>query len=81
MPVGWERHNSPAGALLPHYYCNELLGKRQWEHPALTHWRSVLSELRAMEAKQQETGADLELADLGPALWVEVDDQMPALVK
>ena len=34
---------------LPHYYHNLLLGAVQWEHPALTYWRSLLYDLLALE--------------------------------
>ena len=34
---------------LPHYYYNTSLHVSQWEHPSLTHWRSVLCELQAFE--------------------------------
>ena len=51
LPAGWEkvrpRRKGKHG--LPCYYHNLLLGSVQWEHPALTYWRSLLYDLLALE--------------------------------
>jgi len=52
LPVGWEqRKTHDEKAPLPHYFFNPQLKTAQWEHPSLTHWRSVLHELLATEKK------------------------------
>ena len=43
--------HDPKGAL-PHYYFHMTLGTAQWEHPCLTHWRSVLHELVGVERQK-----------------------------
>jgi len=57
LPVGWEQRkikpdplkpNEPP-PVLPFYFFNTSLRVSQWEHPSLTHWRSVLAELLAFE--------------------------------
>ena len=54
LPAGWEKVKPKADPYarshkLPHYYHNMLLGAVQWEHPALTYWRSLLYDLLALE--------------------------------
>jgi hypothetical protein len=52
LPVGWEQrkiHSVDPPPVLPSYYFNPFLRVAQWEHPSLTHWRSVLAELQACE--------------------------------
>ena len=54
LPAGWEKVKPKADPRarshkLPHYYHNLLLGAVQWEHPALTYWRSLLYDLLALE--------------------------------
>ena len=49
LPVGWELCKAEAPAKLANYYYNTTLHVAQWEHPSLTHWRSVLAELLAFE--------------------------------
>jgi len=62
LPVGWERRKTVEGSeegsvppgpkpLLSYYYYNPSLRTSQWEHPSLTHWRSVLTELLSFERK------------------------------
>merc|ERR1712196_665852 len=61
LPVGWERRKTGGKAELPHYYYNTMLRISQWEHPSLTHWRSVLHELLSYERKhlsQSLSGTD-----------------------
>ena len=57
LPVGWavrKLHSDANGAapVLPQFYYNMSLRASQWEHPSLTHWRSVLAELQANERQQ-----------------------------
>jgi len=62
LPVGWEQRKTVEGSeesgappgpkpLLSYYYYNPSLRTSQWEHPSLTHWRSVLTELLSVERK------------------------------
>lgn len=52
LPVGWEQQKATdPKSQLTHYYCNMSLRTSQWEHPSLTHWRSVLHEILAFERK------------------------------
>jgi len=82
LPVGWTAHDAPVGSNLRTYYFNALFGVSQWEHPALTQWRSVMHELQAMgrgdmpkldpSAAGHATG-DAIVPDSTP-LWVDIDD-------
>ena len=58
---------------LPHYYYNCALCVSQWEHPSLTHWRSVLAELVAFERQHLGHTAHLAASDptgkTRPMLW------------
>lgn len=92
LPVGWEQrkvlpdpkaHTSVAN-YLPVYYYNTALGTSQWEHPSLTHWRSVFAELVNLERQhlsdKQQASHDGTVGSEGmkteqarPMLWVTAD--------
>jgi hypothetical protein len=73
LPVGWEirkMRDDPSKKIhsVPHYYYNTLLRVSQWEHPSLTHWRSVLAELLAFERSQLSDEANRTQARRPPEL-------------
>jgi len=94
LPVGWvrrkitEKRLDGLSAPLTKYYYNPSLGTSQWEHPALTYWRSVLTELLSFERKHLSNNPhDMHHSGLGavrredqspkvpkPMLWVGVTD-------
>ena len=68
------KNPAAAASQLPVYYYNTALRTSQWEHPSLTHWRSVLAELLQYEkyhmSDQQPPTRD---ASTSPMLWVTAD--------
>ena len=64
--------------VMPFYYYNTALRVSQWEHPALTHWRSVLCELLDIERRKVDEDhagviikhVDGKSANERPMLWV-----------
>ena len=79
LPVGWEKCKQLGDKnRLPLYYYNPTLRTSQWEHPALTHWRSVLVELQSTERShisEANSGASRDAQEAREAfLWVEADE-------
>jgi len=79
LPVGWEKCKQRGGkGRLPLYYYNSTLRRSQWEHPSLTHWRSVLHELQSIERQHisdSAAGASRDASEARTAmLWVEAVD-------
>jgi len=87
LPVGWQKCKQRGGSnRLPVYYHNQLLRVSQWEHPSLSHWRSLLHELQSIE--QQHIAQDFSFDRRGSSdvvvrpeerrrsmIWVEADDR------
>ena len=60
-----------------HFYYNALLGASQWEHPSLSHWRSVYRQLQALEKQSLAVGDRAAVDAHGPpppTLWLTTDD-------
>lgn len=79
LPVGWKKCKQKAGDnRLPVYYYNSLLRVSQWEHPSLSHWRSLLHELQSTEQQhiaEDETATPLgDRPRRGSMLWIAAED-------
>lgn len=78
-PAGWIRVKTKENeAPLPHFYHNMLLGESQWEHPAITSWRSVMNELQVLEDASFSLSGDEANGSQEPerpVLWVGLTEQ------
>lgn len=69
LPIGWEKIPFSGSTTYTSFYHNAVIGCSQWEHPALTHWRSVLHELKSLEANASNASVT------GP-VWVRAEDDI-----